>query len=80
MTLRDRTGAVTTVQAGKEVILTASAVMTPKLMMLSGIGPKAELERHGIATKVELPGTAPNLALVLSACMGGTERLYGGTE
>jgi len=61
VTLRDRTGAVTTVQAGKEVILTASAVMTPKLMMLSGIGPKAELERHGIATKVELPGVGQNL-------------------
>ena len=41
--------------AGQELILSAGALDTPKLLMLSGVGPKAELERHGIPLHTELP-------------------------
>ncbi len=47
--------------AGVDVILAAGAYQTPKLLMLSGIGPEDELARHGIAAKVVLPGVGRNL-------------------
>jgi len=47
--------------AGKEVILAAGAYQTPKLLMLSGIGPEDELTRHGLKTVVALPGVGKNL-------------------
>lgn len=47
--------------AGVDVILAAGAYQTPKLLMLSGIGPEDELARHGIAAKVALPGVGRNL-------------------
>jgi len=48
-------------QAGSEVIVAAGAYQTPKLMMLSGIGPEEELKRHGLKTTVALPGVGKNL-------------------
>tara|TARA_R110002020_G_scaffold134252_26_gene299706 strand:- start:313 stop:1365 length:1053 start_codon:yes stop_codon:yes gene_type:complete len=44
-----------------EVLLAAGAYQTPKLLMLSGVGPEAELARHGIQTRVALPGVGANL-------------------
>ncbi|WP_322843445.1 GMC family oxidoreductase [Pseudomonas sp. B33.4] len=56
-----RKGRVMQVRGSKEVILSAGAIQSPKLLMLSGIGPAQELERHGIALHHELPGVGQNL-------------------
>ncbi|GGL67098.1 hypothetical protein GCM10010129_08120 [Streptomyces fumigatiscleroticus] len=49
------------VLARREVVLAAGAFNTPQLLMLSGIGPRDELERHGIPVRVERPGVGGNL-------------------
>jgi choline dehydrogenase len=45
----------------REVILCGGVFNSPQLLMLSGIGARAELEKHGIETRVELPGVGKNL-------------------
>jgi choline dehydrogenase-like flavoprotein len=50
-----------TVRVSREVILAGGAFNTPQLLMLSGVGSKAELERHGIPVRVDLPGVGQNL-------------------
>jgi choline dehydrogenase-like flavoprotein len=47
--------------AARETILCGGAFNTPQLLMLSGIGPRQELERHGIRVRVDLPGVGTNL-------------------
>ncbi|KAJ7139305.1 aryl-alcohol-oxidase from pleurotus Eryingii [Mycena epipterygia] len=47
--------------ATKEVILSAGSIGTPQILMLSGIGPKHELEAQGIASVVDLPDVGRNL-------------------
>lgn len=49
------------VRAGAEVILSASSINTPKLLMLSGIGPAAHLRAHGIEVLANRPGVGANL-------------------
>ncbi|KAI4859734.1 putative GMC oxidoreductase [Hypoxylon rubiginosum] len=44
-----------------QVIASAGAYRTPQLLMLSGIGPKEVLEKHGIEVKVDIPGVGQNL-------------------
>ena len=45
----------------KEVILSAGALDSPKLLLLSGIGPEAELSKFQIPSLVNLPGVGQNL-------------------
>ena len=47
--------------ASREVILAGGAFNTPQLLMLSGVGPRDELKRHGIEVKVDVPGVGSNL-------------------
>jgi choline dehydrogenase len=49
------------VRARREVILAAGAFNTPQLLKLSGIGPRAELDRFGIPCLRDLPGVGENL-------------------
>lgn len=48
-------------RVSREVIVCGGAFNTPQLLKLSGIGPRRELEHHGIAVKVNLPGVGMNL-------------------
>lgn len=48
-------------RAQREVILCAGAINSPKLLMLSGIGPKEELAKHGIEVNADLAGVGENL-------------------
>ena len=49
------------VEARREVVLAASSVNTPKLLMLSGIGPAAHLAEHGIEVLAHRAGVGGNL-------------------
>lgn len=54
-------GAIHRVQASTEVIVSAGALASPKLLMLSGIGPAEHLRSHGIRVVLDLPGVGQNL-------------------
>lgn len=47
--------------ANKEVLLSAGAINSPQVLMLSGLGPKAHLAENSIELKVDLPGVGQNL-------------------
>ena len=56
-----RNGATEVIAARAEVILAASSINSPKLLMLSGIGPAAHLAEHGIDVVADRPGVGQNL-------------------
>ncbi len=57
----ERAGRIEVVKANREVIVSASSFNSPKLLMLSGIGPGAHLKDMGIEVKVDRPGVGANL-------------------
>jgi choline dehydrogenase len=56
-----RKGQIEVLRAGAEVILAASSLNSPKLLMLSGIGPAAHLASHGIEVVADRAGVGGNL-------------------
>lgn len=59
----------------REVLVAAGAIATPKLLMLSGIGPAGQLREKGVSVLVDLPGVGANLqdhteTPVLAFCNG----------
>lgn len=56
-----RDGHRVTVGAATEVVVAAGAVDSPRLLLLSGVGPAAELEAAGIEVVHDLPGVGRNL-------------------
>ena len=46
---------------GEEIILSAGAIASPQLLMLSGVGPEAHLKGFGIPVVHDLPGVGQNL-------------------
>jgi choline dehydrogenase-like flavoprotein len=70
-----RNGQIIEAQAGAEVVLCAGAIATPKILMLSGIGPQEHLKQHGIGVRVDRAGVGENLqdhteVPVLAFCNG----------
>lgn len=54
-------GSTSIATARREVLVTTGTIQTPKLLMLSGIGPKADLDALGLEAKHVLPGVGQNL-------------------
>jgi choline dehydrogenase len=57
----ERGGKTEIIRARREVILAASSINSPKLLMLSGIGPAEHLAEHGIEVIADRPGVGGNL-------------------
>src|SRR5262249_50867973 len=64
---RDAAGASNRLSAGREVILSAGAIGSPHLLMLSGIGDPDQLAAAGVALVAAAPGVGANLQDHLSA-------------
>ncbi len=56
-----RQGGREVIRARQEVIVAASSINSPKILMLSGIGPGAHLAQHGISVVADRPGVGANL-------------------
>ena len=56
-----RNGSEQEVHCDAELILSAGAIQSPQILMLSGIGPAGQLRSHGIAVSHDLPGVGENL-------------------
>ncbi|MEO1874859.1 MAG: GMC family oxidoreductase N-terminal domain-containing protein [Cobetia sp.] len=56
-----RDGKVINLSAKREVVLCAGAIGSPHLLQVSGVGPRALLEEHGVEVVKDLPGVGENL-------------------
>jgi choline dehydrogenase-like flavoprotein len=65
----EQRGATHRVHANKEVILCGGAFNSPQTLMLSGVGDKADLAKHGIDLVHDLPGVGKNLQEHVDACV-----------
>jgi choline dehydrogenase-like flavoprotein len=74
-------GEVKQIKAAREVLLSAGALQSPQILMLSGIGPAAHLKHHGIAVVHDSPGVGKNLQdhidIVHSYEAGASRGLFG---
>lgn len=61
VTYRDRGGALHTVVAREEIVLSGGSINSPQLLMLSGIGEAEQLREHGIEVIADLPGVGKNM-------------------
>ena len=59
--VRPKTQDLQTVRANQEIIVTSGAIGSPKLLLLSGIGPADELSQVGVDVAHDLPGVGQNL-------------------
>jgi choline dehydrogenase len=79
--LRRGRGAEEVVRAEREVILSAGAICSPQLLLLSGIGPADELRAAGVEVRHDLPGVGRNLQdhpfLTAIWEVSGEDTLYG---
>ncbi len=66
---RTAEGSVETVTATKEVVLSAGAIGSPQLLLLSGVGPREELAEVGVECRVDLPDVGKHLKDHLHAGM-----------
>ena len=57
----ERNGRIEHIAANRQVILAASVVNSPKILMLSGIGPAEHLRENGIEVRLDRPGVGGNL-------------------
>lgn len=78
---RDASGAEVLIAARREIVLSAGSFHSPKLLMLSGIGPAEELTRHGIDVLHDAPGVGANyqdhMSTPVTRYLDGIEGLYG---
>ncbi|MFC7705270.1 choline dehydrogenase [Plastorhodobacter daqingensis] len=70
-----RKGRIEVIRARREVVLAASSINSPKLLMLSGIGPAAHLSEHGLPVVADRPGVGQNLQDHLEIYMQFAARL-----
>jgi choline dehydrogenase-like flavoprotein len=79
--LAKRRGATEVVRAEREVLLSAGAIGSPQLLLLSGIGPADELRASGVEPRHDLPGVGRNLQdhpfVTVIWEVSGTDTLYG---
>jgi choline dehydrogenase len=68
------------VKANREVIVSAGAINSPQLLMLSGVGAPDEPKAHGIALVHALPGVGKNLQEHPDAALLTTSHFHGGVQ
>jgi choline dehydrogenase-like flavoprotein len=65
-------GKIQSINAGLEVVLSLGAIQTPKVLMLSGVGDQAELQRLGIPVFQHLPGVGQTFGIILVLAVSGS--------